>query len=140
GQSVQGAAPTPPGGARVAPDGARQSVPITYMSGSLRMAAYYSRPGGSGPFPMVIFNHGSRAGAERKEVNFAYMAELFTAAGYATLVPERRGYGRSDGPTFSEAVASDVGDRFVARLQQEADDVIASLSYLSMLPAADRKG
>jgi dienelactone hydrolase len=134
-----GAPSSSPAAPGVAANGARRNVPITYMSGSLTIEAYYSRPGGPGPFPMVVFNHGSRAGAERNEVTFAYMADVFGATGYATLVPERRGYGKSDGPTFSEAVGNDVGDKFVARLQQEADDVIASLSYLPMLPAVDPK-
>jgi len=141
--AATGACPSPSaaasGAAGVAANGARRNVPLTYLSGGLNIGAYYSRPGGPGPFPMVVFNHGSRAGEERKEVTFAYMADLFTAAGYATLVPERRGYGKSDGPTFSQAVGNDVGDKFVTRLQQEADDVIASLSYLPMLPAVDPK-
>jgi dienelactone hydrolase len=52
-------------------------------------------------------------------------------------VPERRGYGRSDGPTWSEAVGRDVGSTLIARLQAEADDVLAAAEFLRNEPAVD---
>ena len=55
---------------------------------------------------------------------------------YAVLV-ERRGYGRSDGPAWSEAVGRDVGSVLIARLQAEADDVLAAVEYLRSVPSAD---
>src|SRR5213592_1030415 len=96
-----------------------------YKSGNLRIQAYLYKPDGDGPFPVVIYNHGSRAGRERRAVPFEYIGRLLTRAGYAVLVPERRGYGGSDGPTWSEDVGNDRGQRFIARLQEETDDVLA---------------
>src|SRR4051812_15714264 len=32
---------------------------VFYPSGSLRIQAYLYKPAGNGPFPMVIYNHGS---------------------------------------------------------------------------------
>ena len=61
---------------------------------------------GSGPFPTLIYNHGSRAGFERRPSPWVRLAGLYGAAGYALLVPERRGYGRSDGPASSELLAA----------------------------------
>ena len=34
---------------------------VFYPSGPLRIQAYLYRPPGDGPFPLVIYNHGSRA-------------------------------------------------------------------------------
>ncbi len=112
---------------------------VFYPSGNLRIQAYLYKPDGDGPFPVVIYNHGARAGRERHAGPFAYIGRLLTQAGYAVLVPERRGYGRSDGPTWSEEVGNDRGQRFIARLQAETDDVLAALDYLRTLPCADPK-
>src|SRR5712691_10486336 len=38
---------------------------VFYPSGSLRIQAYLYKPHGDGPFPVVIYNHGSRPGRER---------------------------------------------------------------------------
>ena len=94
------------------------------------MEAYYYKPEGNGPFPLVIYNHGSRAGAERREVPFLYVANVLKNNGYAVLVPERRGYGLSDGSTFNEEVGSDVSDRMMRRFHEEASDVLAGLDFL----------
>src|SRR5712691_9799094 len=112
---------------------------VFYRSGSLRIQAYLYKPYGDGPFPDVIYNHGSRAGRERRAVPFEYIGRLLTRAGYVVLVPERRGYGGSDGPTWSEEVGNDRGQRFIARLQGETDDVLAAREYLRTLPFADPK-
>ncbi|MFZ1010718.1 MAG: alpha/beta fold hydrolase, partial [Candidatus Sulfotelmatobacter sp.] len=119
--------------------GTSQSTPVFYQSGKLRIQAYLSRPAGAGPFPLVIFNHGSRAGYEREQRTFSYMADLYLSAGYAVLIPERRGYGQSDGATFSEAVGKNVDAKFIERLEAEADDVLAALPYLATLPFVDVK-
>jgi dienelactone hydrolase len=112
---------------------------VFYPSGDLRIQAYLYKPDGEGPFPVVIYNHGLRAWHERRPVPFEYIGKMLTQAGYAVLVPERRGYGRSDGPTWAEEVGYDQGPRSIARLQAETDDVLAALEYLHTLPFADTK-
>jgi dienelactone hydrolase len=102
---------------------------LFYTRDSLRLEAYFYKPAGDGPFPLVIYNHGSRVGRERAEVPMAFIGRLLTDAGYAVLVPERRGYGKSDGPTYSEEIGDDRGPRFLARLQAECDDVLAALTF-----------
>ncbi len=110
---------------------------IFYESGPLRLEGYLYRPTGDGPFPVIIYNHGSREGQERTERPFAFIGRLLTAAGYAVLVPERRGYGKSDGKLFREEVGNDVGARFIGRLQAESDDVLAAFDYLKTVPWVD---
>ena len=124
----------------LAPCATRAQQPYTevsYQSGGLRIQGYFYQPDGSGPFPTLIYNHGSRAGFERRPNPWVRLAGLYVAAGYALLVPERRGYGRSDGPAWSEAVGRDVGSVLIARLQAEADDVLAAVEYLRGVPSAD---
>jgi dienelactone hydrolase len=111
---------------------------LLYPSGALRIQAYLYKPDGEGPFPVVIYNHGSRAGLERESLPFEYIGVLFSHAQYAVLVPERRGYGRSDGLTWPEAVGNDKG-RVVARLNEETDDVLAAVDYLRTLSFVDPK-
>jgi dienelactone hydrolase len=128
---------------------------VFYLSGPLRIQAYLYRPRGDGPFPLVIYNHGSRAGSERASRPFSYVAKILLQSGYAVLVPERRGYGRSDGRTFSEEMREDTGPslsgsgrggadmaesrHFVGRLQAESDDVLAALDLIATLPFVDRR-
>jgi dienelactone hydrolase len=86
----------------------------------------------------VIYNHGSRANRERISLPFLYVGRLLLEGGYAVLVPERRGYGRSDGPTFAEEIGQDTGPRFVSRLQAETDDVLAAVDFLKTVPSVDQ--
>ena len=110
---------------------------VFYSSGKFRIQAYLYKPEGTGPFPVVIYNHGSRAGRERTPAPFAFIGKMLAAHGYVALVPERRGYGRSDGPSFSDAVGEDRGSRFVTRLQEETDDVLAAQQFLKTFSFVD---
>lgn len=112
---------------------------VFYPSGKLRIEAYVYKPEGAGPFPLVIYNHGSRAGHEREERPFAYVGEMLARSGYVVVVPERRGYGKSDGATLSETVGEDRGPRFVARVQEETDDVLAAAEFVKTLSYADAR-
>jgi dienelactone hydrolase len=109
---------------------------VFYQSGNLRIQAYLYKPDGDGPFPVVIYNHGSRDGLERASVPFQYVGKMLTRAGYAVLVPERRGYGKSDGLMWWQEVGNDQS-RLITRLQAETGDVLAAIDYLRTVPFAD---
>jgi dienelactone hydrolase len=119
-----------------------QSAPsyreVFYPSGGLRIQAYLYKPEGDGPFPAVIYNHGSRSGRERQSVPFEHIGRLLTGAGYVALVSERRGYGRSDGITWPEDVGKN-RSRVVVRLDQETDDVLAAVDFLRTQAFVDAK-
>jgi dienelactone hydrolase len=117
--------------------GLSQYETVFYPSGKLKMEAYLYKPDGTGPFPVVIYNHGSRMQSEKEERPFAYVGLMLRATGYLAVVPERRGYGKSDGLTFGEAVGENRGPRFVARVQEETDDVLAAVEFVKTLPFAD---
>src|SRR5262245_55308560 len=110
---------------------------VFYPSGSLRIQAYIYKPDGDGPFPIVIYNHGSRDGRERVSIPQRYIGRMLVSAGYVVFVPERRGYGKSEGITWREEVRTEF--QLVPRLQRETDDVLAGVDYLRTLPFADTK-
>jgi carboxymethylenebutenolidase len=62
---------------------------LFYPSAGLRIQAYLYKPEGEGPFPAVIYNHGSREGRERASVPFEHIGAWLSRAGYVVLVPER---------------------------------------------------
>src|SRR5262245_20200364 len=121
-------------GARSAPS----YTEVFYVSGGLRIQAYLYKPEGDGPFPAVIYNHGSRNGRERQSVPFEHIGRLLTNAGYVTLVSERRGYGQSDGIAWPDDVGKKQG-RVVTRLDQETDDVLAAVDFLRTQAFVDAK-
>ena len=108
-----------------------------YPSGSLRIEAYVYRPTGAGPFPVVIYSHGSRKGYERDERPMAFVGNMLASQGYLVVVPERRGYGKSDGRTFTEEAGTDVGGKMIARLEAEGDDVLAAMTFAATIEGAD---
>jgi len=112
---------------------------VFYPSGNLRLHAYLYKPDGDGPFPVVIYNHGARTGRPRRAEANEYIGRLLTRVGYVVLIPERRGYGVSDGPTLSEDVGLDLGQRFIARVEAETNDVFAAVDHLRTLRFADTK-
>jgi dienelactone hydrolase len=98
-----------------------------YVRDGLRLQSYLYLPAEGAAAPLVVYHHGSRIGFDRLERPFPWLARVFTAAGYAVLIPERRGYGKSDGKTFTEEVGRDRGKAFLARLEAETDDALAAI-------------
>jgi dienelactone hydrolase len=122
--------------AQAAPPPALPYETLFYTHDGLRLEAYLYKPQGAGPFPLVVYNHGSAPEEqEGQEWPAPYIARIFVPAGYALLVPERRGYGKSGGLAFSKDVGSDRGRRFAARHRQEATDINAAVEYVLTHPA-----
>jgi dienelactone hydrolase len=107
-----------------------------YTHDGLRLESYLYRPAGPGPYPLVVYSHGSATpDEEKKEWPAPFIARLLVPAGYAVLVPERRGYAKSEGKAFSEDIGADRGARYVARMEQEAGDVVAAVDDVSRDPS-----
>jgi dienelactone hydrolase len=119
------AAPAAPGQV-----GAHPYETFFYTHEKLRLEAYVYWPAGSGPFPLVIYNHGSRGTLARTEQPYVFIGRMLRDAGFAVLVPERRGYGKSDGRAFAEVLGTSRGATYIARLQEETGDVIAAADDL----------
>lgn len=134
-----------------------KSVPpqtVEIPSGNLRLKAFLWKPTGPGPFPAVLFNHGSggedaahTAGMPITEAA-EKLAPLFLKHGYAFLYLFRRGHGLSaDQAPFMrdilqrEEVAKGKEAsqhlQFVLLTTEQLDDVMAALSFLKTVPGID---
>src|SRR5262245_4999608 len=69
---------------------------VTFRSGRLTLVGFLFRPAGSGPFPAVIWNHGSEQ-SPSVGPQFDSVAGIFVPRGYVVFAPVRRGHGLSEG-------------------------------------------
>jgi dienelactone hydrolase/tetratricopeptide (TPR) repeat protein len=118
---------------------------VAFKSGSLWLEGYVFKPAGRGPFPTLLWNHGSEPHPGAGD-QFDGVARVFVPHGFAVFAPTRRGHDESDGPyiTFerSRAVASGgqrAGDGLAARLltNEHLDDQLAGLAWLKTVPFVD---
>ncbi len=131
---------------------APQTVEIP--SGKLRLQALLWMPAGPGPFPAVLFNHGS-GGADSQHTAGITMTEaaerlgpLFVKHGYAFLYLFRRGHGLSadQGPFLQDILQREEAAKgkearqhlqFSLLTTDHLDDVLAALSFLKTVPGVD---
>jgi dienelactone hydrolase len=131
-------------------------VPETVVvpSGKLRLKALLWKPNGPGPFPTVLFNHGS-GGADADHTAGLPMTEaaeklapLFLKHGYAFLYLFRRGQGLSadQGPFMQDILQREETAKgkearqhlqFVLATTDHLDDVIAGLKFLRATQGID---
>ena len=89
----------------------RAMVPLAIDGEQVRLATITYKPPGNGPFPTLIFHHGS-TGRGRDPALFERpydpkaLAGWFTARGWAVILPSRRGRGGSEG-TYDEGFEPD---------------------------------
>lgn len=129
---------------------------VEVPSGTLHLKAFLWKPAGPGPFPAVLFNHGSggadaahTAGMQITEAA-EKLAPLFLKHGYAFLYLFRRGQGLSanQAPFMQdllqrEEVAHGKEARqhlqFILVTTDQLDDVTAALSFLKTAPGIDAR-
>jgi carboxymethylenebutenolidase len=78
---------------------------VAFPSGNLTLYGVLYKPNGSGPFPAVIFNHGSAPGMYSSEA-FAVLGPVFAQHGWVLFGPYRRGQGlsASAGPYIEDQI------------------------------------
>jgi len=129
---------------------------VVVPSGKLRLKAFLWKPNGPGPFPTVLFNHGS-GGADADHTAGLPMTEaaeklapLFLKHGYAFLYLFRRGQGLSadQGPFMQDSLRQEEEAKgkearqhlqFLLAKTDHLDDVLAALLFLKTAPAIDAK-
>jgi len=129
----------------VATAGAAPGTRVTFESGELTLVGYLYHPEGSGPWPALIWNHGSEkdpaAGPQ-----FETIAKAFVAAGYLVFAPVRRGHGESEGDYVVDRLkftagqlGNDEANRLTVRLleTEQLADQLAGLEYVKQLPFVD---
>src|SRR6185369_1460274 len=134
-----------------APPGAPQVVDV--RSGQLHLKGYFWKHAGPGPFPAILFNHGSGADdpqhtAGRTMTEAASdLAPIFLKHGYAFLYLCRRGQGLSadQGPFAQELLKQAEAKGADARKQlhyqlitgSQLDDALAGLTFLKAATDVD---
>lgn len=92
-------------GARAA-DGANVPEIVHFQSQGLGLAGELFKPKGEGPFPAILYNHGSAPGMLNSQAS-ASIGPLFVAKGWVFFMPYRRGQGLSAqaGPYMGDEIA-----------------------------------
>lgn len=127
---------------------------VEFPSGKLHLKAYLWKPVGPGPFPAVLFNHGS-GGATADQTAWmpitqaaTVLAPFFVKHGYAFLYPFRRGHGpsASQAPYMQDVLRREEETKgkearqhlqFVLLTTDQLDDVMAALAFLKTVPGID---
>jgi carboxymethylenebutenolidase len=120
---------------------------VTFESGKLTLVGFLYQPEGAGPWPALIWNHGSEkdpgAGPQ-----FDAVASVFVPARYVVFAPERRGHGASPGDYLVDRLrfafrqqGKGEGNRLMVRLleTEQLDDQLAALKYVQRLSFVDRE-
>jgi dipeptidyl aminopeptidase/acylaminoacyl peptidase len=123
----------------VASDAGYSPELVSFKSGALTLGGWIWRPRGAGPFPAIVFNHGSEEYPGAKDGQ----AMFFVPRGFVLFVPHRRGQGRSKHAgryidEFYDAAAHE-SSAFVDALVRQNDDVMAAVAYAASLPHVDPK-
>ncbi len=132
-----------PRGPELAP-GQAMGDEVTFASGSLTLKGFIYKPQGSGPFPAMIWNHGS----EQKPGWQPELAAFYNSKGFVFFIPHRHGHGRSAGEYIVDVNARLVkehhGNQKAAWKDQVAlhdvynKDVAAAVEWLKAQPYVDR--
>lgn len=80
---------------------------VSFENGSLKLQGVLYKPEGPGPFPALLYNHGSAPG-DLNDQAFELLGPLFTDSGWVFFAPYRRGQGLSAnaGPFIGAEIAA----------------------------------
>ncbi|HVK95367.1 MAG TPA: CocE/NonD family hydrolase [Noviherbaspirillum sp.] len=108
-------------------------VPTASGTGTVELETTIFTPPGSGPFPVVVMNHGKALGDPRSQGRdrFIVLSREFVRHGYAVVIPMRKGFSKSGGKYV------EYGCDMVAHGQAQADDLQGTLEYLRTQSWAD---
>jgi dienelactone hydrolase len=117
---------------------------VSFSSDGLTLRGMVYKPHGTGPFPAVLYNHGSAPGLLSNEA-FARLGPLFVQHGWLFFAPYRRGQGlsQSAGPYVGGEIGAAekkggmaAGAATMIRLLQttQLDDQLAALRWLKQQP------
>lgn len=112
----------------------RQLWLIPSPRSDLMMRAYLYRPPGEGPFPLAVVNHGSDQDAiDRSRMpmpSFPAITDWLLAKGYAVILPQRPGHGKTGGPYLEDQGRCSNAD-YVGSGMATADSIAATISFMT---------
>jgi carboxymethylenebutenolidase len=129
---------------------------VVVPSEKLRLKAFLWKPAGPGPFPAILFCHGSGGADSDHTAGLPItqaaenLAPLFLKHGYAFMYLFRRGQGLSadQGPFMQDILQREETAKgkesrqhlqFVLATRDHLDDVMAGLTFLKATPGIDAK-
>ena len=116
---------------------------VTFQSGVITLHGFIYKPEGDGPFPAVLWNHGS----EKKPGWLPELGVLFTSKGYVFFIPHRRGHGRSPGEYVMDQLQTENRKnglearsiKLVELMDVHLADQTAALAFLKSLAYVESK-
>lgn len=123
---------------------------LTENGARVRLETVIFRPPGEGPFPLLVFNHGSTGTGENKRlfgITWLYqtIGEFFAKKGWMVAIPYRRGRGKSDG-LYDEGFSRNRADGYSCNprlslpgAERALRDIEAAMEVLVRDPDVDPK-
>jgi dipeptidyl aminopeptidase/acylaminoacyl peptidase len=102
---------------------------VKFPSGKLVLHGFLYKPPGNGPFPAILYNHGSEKDPGPKPP----LGAFFSSRGYVFFVPHRRGHGRSPHDSYIESLYAQGAAGRIALHETHLEDQLAALAYLKHL-------
>ncbi len=131
------------------PPSSLQLVPVIIDGDSIRLQMRIYKPEGEGPFPTLIFNHGSTGYSTdperfKESVDAPAVAEFFVQRGWAVVMPARRGRAGSDGLydeglSLNRAGYSCDSSLSLAGADRALRDIDAAVKAILEMPFVDAK-
>src|SRR5262249_12778774 len=118
---------------------------IAFKSHGLTLTGFLLRPDGPGPFPAIVWNHGSEKNPGGGP-QFDTVAGIFVPRGYVVFAPVRRGHGNSEGAYITDQIdrarqpgGARAAEEVQVRLHEaeHLDEELAGLDYVNHLPDVD---
>jgi dienelactone hydrolase/tetratricopeptide (TPR) repeat protein len=128
-----------------ATDSAITKQRVWFTNGPLVLEGFLFKPAGKGPFPVVVWNHGSENHPAVGN-QFDGIADVFVPHGYVVFAPDRRGTDESEGDYIRVVRGREAGphgqaagDRLTTRLltTEQLSDQLAGVAWLKSLPFVD---
>jgi polyhydroxybutyrate depolymerase len=121
---------------------ARRAENVAFQSGAFTLQGWIYKPQGTGPFPAIVWNHGS----EKKPGQHPPLGKFYTEHGYVLFLPIRHGHDGSPGPYIGDAIKEfkahtqnkqAVQRKAVEFHEQYNTDVVAAIMWLKKQPYVD---
>ncbi|MGE0355710.1 MAG: alpha/beta hydrolase family protein [Burkholderiales bacterium] len=125
----------------------RAATPFSEGGNPVTLEVVVYRPFGAGPFPAVIFHHGSTGNGDDPSlfrITFEHqaVARFFAERGWIVVFPQRRGRGASDG-TYDEGFTPDraryscLQGPALAGVERALGDADAALAHVQAMAGVD---
>jgi carboxymethylenebutenolidase len=120
----------------------KTAINVTFPSHGLTLHGWLYKPVGDGPFPVVIWNHGS----EQNPIAHPELGLFYTRAGFAVFLPVREGHPPSPGKYIQDALdeykatgkdQTQVWKKLCELQEHYNRDVAAAVEWVKKQPFAD---